>query len=79
MHVIGYGHIINSNFLEMIRQELIRFNDNLYIVKHKYPQDKVRVDKTQELKDLLKCDIVLKNNGWLFYCEIIPEVETISE
>jgi len=46
----------------MIRQELIRFNDNLYLLKAKYPQDRVRIDKTQELKDLLKCDVKTK---WL--------------
>jgi hypothetical protein len=61
----------------MIRQELIRFNDNLYLLKAKYPQERVRIDKTQELKDLLKCDVVLKQNGWLFYCEQIAEAEII--
>ena len=78
MYVISHINFINSNFLEMIRQELIRFNDNLYILKAKYPQDRVRVDKTQELKELLGCDIVLKQNGWLFYAEQIPEAEIIE-
>jgi len=63
----------------MIRNEFVRFNDNLYLLVAKYPQERVRIDKTQELKDLLKCDIVLKQNGWLFYCELIPEAELILE
>jgi hypothetical protein len=63
----------------MIRNEFVRFNDTLYLCVAKYPQDRVRVDKTQELKELLKCDIVLKQNGWLFYCEEIPEAELILE
>lgn len=79
MHYTCYSYIINSNILEMIRQELVRFNDELYLLKAKYPQEKIRVDKTQELKDLLKCDIVLKQNGWLFCCEKIEELEVLSE
>jgi len=62
----------------MIRQELIRFNDNLYLLKAKYPQERVRIDKTQELKDLLGCQVVLKQNGWLFYCEQIEEAEIME-
>ena len=62
----------------MIRNEFIRYNDNLYLLVAKYPEGKVRVDKTQELKDILKCDIVLKQNGWLFYCEQIPEAEIVE-
>ncbi len=79
MHDACYSYIVNSNFLEMIRQELIRFNDNLYILKAKYPQERVRIDKTQELKELLECDVVLKQNGWLFYCEQIQEAEIVLE
>ena len=78
MYAISNINFINSNFLEMIRQEIIRFNDNLYLLKAKYPQDRVRVDKVQELRELLECDIVLKNNGWLFYGELIPDVEIIE-
>jgi hypothetical protein len=62
----------------MIRQELIRHEDNLYIVEAKYPNDKVRVDKTQDLKEALGCDIVLKSNGWLFYCKRIEEAEIVE-
>lgn len=79
MFDVGHGNCFNSNTLEMIRQELIRFNDGLYLLKARYPQERVRVDKTQELRELLKCDIVLKQNGWLYYCEQIPEAEVILE
>ena len=78
MSPIGNCYYFNSNILEMIRQELVRFNDNLYLLKAKYPQERVRIDKTQELKELLKCDVVLKQNGWLFYCEQISEAEIIE-
>lgn len=63
----------------MIRQEIIKFNDNLYIVNRKFSEGVVRIDKVQQLRELLECDIVLKQNGWLFYCKLIPEAEVISE
>ena len=62
----------------MIRQELVKFNDNLYILKRKFSEGVVRIDKVQELRQLLECDIVLKQNGWLFYCEMIPEAEIVE-
>lgn len=63
----------------MIRQEIIKFNDNLYTVYRKFSEDAVRIDKVQQLRELLECDIVLKQNNWLFYCKLIPELEVILE
>ena len=63
----------------MIRQEIVKFNDTLYIVKRKFSAESVRIDKVQELRELLECDIVLKQNGWLFYCEQIKEAELVLE
>ena len=62
----------------MIRNEFIKFNDSLYLLKAKYQAESVRIDKVQELRELLNCDIVLKQNGWLFYCELIPEAEIVE-
>jgi hypothetical protein len=64
--------------MEMRKNDFIRFNDNLYIIKYMYLNSKVRVDKTQELKDLLGCDIVLRHNDYLFYCDLIPEAEIVE-
>ena len=63
----------------MIKNEFVKFNDNLYLIIQKYHEDKVRIDKVQELKDVLGCDIVLKNNNVLYYCNLIPELEIINE
>jgi hypothetical protein len=62
----------------MIKNEFVRFNDNLYLVKQKYHENTIRIDKVQYLRELLKCDIVLKQNNYLFYCEQIPEAEVIT-
>jgi hypothetical protein len=63
----------------MIRNEFVKFNDNLYLIIQKYPEDKVRIDKVQELRQLFGCDIVLKNNNILYYCNLIPEAEIVTE
>ena len=57
---------------------LIKFNDNLYFQKRKYMEDSVKQDKIHELKDLLECDIVLRKDGYLIYCEQIAEAEIIE-
>ena len=62
----------------MIRHEMVKFNDNLYFVVRKYPEDIIKTDKIQELRELIGADIVLRQNGWLFYCEQIPEAEIIE-
>lgn len=63
----------------IITKELIRFNDNLYTLKRKYQEISVKADKIQELKGLLNCDIVLKKDGWLLYCEQIEEANIVNE
>ncbi len=56
----------------------INFNDNLYLQKRKFIEDSVKADKIHELKELLRCDIVLRKDGYLLYCELIPEAEIVS-
>jgi len=63
----------------MIVKEFIRFNDGLYILKRKFQELSVKSDKIQELKSLLGCDIVLRKDGWLLYCEQIAEAEIVNE
>ena len=57
---------------------LVKFNDNLYFQKRKYMEDSVKQDKIQDLKELLGCDIVLRKDGYLLYCELIPEAEIVE-
>lgn len=63
----------------MIIKEFIKFNDGLYILKRKFQELSVKPDKIQELKSLLGCDIVLRKDGWLLYCEQIQEAELVNE
>lgn len=62
----------------MINKQIINFNDNLYFIKRKFHEESVKPEKIQELKELLEATIVLKKDGWLLYCELIPEAEIVE-
>ena len=78
MFGIGNGYIECSNILEMKRKEFIRHNDNLYMIVEIYSEQRVKHDKIQELRELLECDIVLRKDGLLLFCEKIQEAEVVS-
>jgi hypothetical protein len=63
----------------MKRKEFIRYNDKLYLIVEMYAEQKVKQDKIQQLRELLQCDIVLRKDGLLLYCEQIAEAEVITE
>lgn len=63
----------------MKRKEFIRYNDKLYLIVEIYAEQKVKQDKIQQLRELLQCDIVLRKDGLLLYCEQIAEAEVITE
>lgn len=63
----------------MKRKEFVRHNDRLYLIVEIYPEQKIKHDKIQQLRELLECDIVLRKDGLLLYCELIKEAEIISE
>ena len=63
----------------MKRKEFIRYNDKLYLIIEIYSEQRVKSDKIQELRELLGCDIVLRKDGLLLYCEQIAEAEVITE
>lgn len=63
----------------MRRGELINYNGSLYIVKRVFNEDAIKADKTNELRELLMCDITLKSQGKLLFCEKINEAEIVNE
>lgn len=75
----GNWYIGSSNIVEMKRKEFVRHNDRLYLIVEIYPEQKIKHDKIQELRELLECDIVLRKDGLLLYCELIKEAEIVSE
>jgi hypothetical protein len=63
----------------MIIKEFINFNDSLYIPKHRFMEYRVLENKVHDLRRDLGCDIVLKKDGWLIFCEKIEEAEIIED
>jgi hypothetical protein len=62
----------------MINHQLLNYNGNLYFLKRRYVELSVKPEKIHELKDLLQCDIVLRKDGYLLYCVLIPEAEIVE-
>ena len=63
----------------MINHQLVNYNGTLYFLKRHFNELLIKPDRIQELRELLKCDIVLKKDGRLWFCEMIPEAEIIEE
>ena len=64
---------------KMIIKEFINFNDSLYIPKYKFMEYRIQENKVHDLRRDLECDIVLKKDGWLVFCEKIEEAEIIED
>ena len=58
---------------------LIVFNDNLYRVKRTILESKLRPEFDQDLfKQWVVCDILLRKEGVMYACELLPETEILS-
>lgn len=63
----------------MIIKEFINHNDSLYIPKYTFLEHRVVGENVHNLRRHLECDIVLRKNGWLTFCEKVEEAQVISE
>ena len=61
------------------KREFIRFKDDLYDIVRKYAETKVKVDKIDDLRQSLTCDITLKKDGLLFFCRKIEEAQIVEQ
>lgn len=64
--------------MPLLNREFIRFNDNLYEVIKRYPENKVKTDRIDELRQIFYCDVTLKKDGSLFFCKIVQEAELVN-
>lgn len=78
MFIFGKCDSVNTNILEMINHNLVNYNGNLYFIKRRFNELAIKPDKIQELRELIDCQIVLKKDGYLWFCELIPEAEIIE-
>ena len=63
----------------MIIKEFLNYNEYLYIPKYKFLEHRVVGENVEKLRQHLECDVVLRRDGWLTFCEKIEEAEVISE
>ncbi len=61
----------------MFNKEVINYKGELYIVKRKFT-DHPDFPST-EMKEHLLCNLVLRKEGKLYFCEHIPDAEIIQE
>ena len=60
--------------------QYINFNNNLYIVRRKFETSKLKTDfNTSVMKQWTQTDLLLKKNGILYCCELIPIAEIIEQ
>ena len=63
----------------MFNRELLRYKDQLLIVKRRIREAHLKPDPDIEfLKKWAGADIVLRKEGFLYLCETIPDAEIIE-
>lgn len=61
-----------------LNRELVRYNDNLYEVIRKHPESRIKAGRTDDFRQLIKCDITLKKEGMLYFCRQIQEAVIVE-
>jgi hypothetical protein len=56
-----------------MKVEIVEFNDRKFVVKRVVPEAHISDEMSDIIKTLQGCDVVLRKNGRMFYCEEIEE------
>ena len=60
--------------------QYINFNNNLYIVRRTFKLSELKQDfDTNIMKQWTRTDVLLKKNGILYCCELVPIAEIIEQ
>jgi len=60
-----------------IKRAFIRFEDRLVEVLKVLPG--VRIKSVEGIKDLLKCDTVLRKGDFMYFCVSVDEAQIVNE
>jgi len=60
-----------------IKRDFIRFEDRLVEVLKVLPG--VRIKSVEGIKDLLKCDTVLRKGDFMYFCVSVDEAQIVNE
>ena len=64
----------------MYQFEYINYNNNLYIVRRQFEASKLKPNfDTNVMKEWTGTDVLLKKNGILYCCELVPNAEIIEQ
>ena len=60
--------------------QLIKFNNKLLIVKRKFKESELKPNfDTNLMKEWTRTDVLLKKDGLLYCCELVPNAEIIEQ
>lgn len=62
-----------------IIKHTLEWNGDLYFIKRTLKESSIKEDFTQEYKEYLGADTVLKKNGIYYFIEKINEAQTVEE
>ena len=60
-----------------IKREFIRFDDKLFEVVRFFREDHVK--NVEAIKQHYECTMVLRKNGFMYFCTEVPEAEIVEE
>ena len=63
--------------MNFLNRQLINVNGQLYLVKRILREDAVK--NVDAAKELLSCEYAFRKDGFLYFCDSVPEIETINE
>ena len=64
----------------MNQYQYINFNNNLYIVRRQFKTETLKPDfDTNVMKQWTRTDLLLKKNGILYCCELVPVAKIIEQ
>jgi exosome complex RNA-binding protein Rrp4 len=73
-------HYIHSDIQKWYTLERVNHKDNMYFVIYKEVEPRGLTHENITLvKESLKCDIVLRANGYIYFCQQITNAEIIEE
>ena len=61
--------------LQATMKEIIKANNNLYQLVRVLKEDQLKDPDTSVLKKWFYCDTLLRNQGKLYFCRLIEEIE----
>ena len=62
-----------------ISKQIVDWNGDLYSVKRVLKETSIKEEFTQEYKEYLGADVVLKKNGMYYFVEKIDEAQIVEE